>query len=165
MIGAPGARALLVVQPSVLGGEEAVQFCGYPVGLAAVVRGGVPCAAQHYASRVRQTRLRPSSEAVRLGALLDPPSKRTSQESAENRSSGPAAPLTVWASYRTVGMSSRGDIAPSRGALPAVRLMAKSRAAPSGRRGIQRTGEVRSAVALSTVTSAVPGLPAASRRS
>ena len=31
-----------------------MQFCGYPVGLAAVVRGGVPGAAQHYAPGVRQ---------------------------------------------------------------------------------------------------------------
>ena len=52
-----------VAGPLVLAGEEAVQFCGYPVGLLAVVRGGVPGAVQHHSPGVRQD----PAEAVERG--------------------------------------------------------------------------------------------------
>lgn len=52
--GESGRSVFSVAGPLVLPGEEAVQFRGYPIGLLAVVRGGVPGAVQHYSSRVWQ---------------------------------------------------------------------------------------------------------------
>ena len=75
--------------------EEIMQYCRYSIRLTAVVWGGVTVPGITTRLAPGRTRLRPSSEAVRLRALLEPPSKRTSQESGPNRSSAPAAALTV----------------------------------------------------------------------
>ena len=113
-----------VADPLVLTGEEAVQFCGYPIGFLAVVRGGVPGALQHYSSASGRTRLSPSSEAARLRALLEPPSSST--------------PVLAVNGLRVVRQGgdelARGHHTIGRGR-SAVRLMAKSRAAPRGCRG------------------------------
>lgn len=151
--------------PLVLAGEEAAQFCATRSGFWLLSGGGVPGTVQHYSSRVWQD---PAEPVERGGEVAGTPG------AAEQEDLAGEPPESLQRSGRAVDCLrvvrqggdefARGLHAVGRRPVSCPLDGEVQGGTQGGAGGSQRITKVRSAVALSTVTSAAPGLPAVSCR-